>query len=232
MHSKTKIAVFVMLVLMGALGAYELIKSGVDSPFVWALSGKWAPALWFSLLGIFLLSIFNANSPNCHKKTGRGVCFFFGYCLNGIGRGVYFFFEKMLDPLYEYALYELTSKAGYSAMFKAFLLLITLYTLSIYEISKLVLDVDMKLYVSEVQSIVSEAESDNGATHKIIIDDKLCRFESISKPSQRLESYRQGIIETINDTFAVFRRVVEALMYFFGFISVAGFVVHPFLHKK
>lgn len=169
---------------------------------------------------------------NCLKKIGRGVHSFFGNCLNGIGRGVCFFFEKMLEPLYEYALYELTSKAGYSAMFKAFLLLATLYTLSIYEVTKVILDVDMKLYVSEVQSIVSEAESDNGATHKIIIDDKLCRFEPISKPSQRLESYRQSIIETINNTFAEFRRAVAALMYMFGFISVAGFVLHPFLHKK
>ncbi len=59
MHSKTKLAVFFILVLVGTLGAYDFVKSGADNPLVWALSGKWAPALWFSLLGICLLSIFN-----------------------------------------------------------------------------------------------------------------------------------------------------------------------------
>ncbi len=64
MLNKSKLAALLMLVLSGAVGAYDFAQSGHDNPLVWALSGKWAPAFWLSLLGLTLLSIFN-------PKTGK-----------------------------------------------------------------------------------------------------------------------------------------------------------------
>ncbi len=127
--------------------------------------------------------------------------------------------------IFDYALSEITSKQGYSALFKAFIVISTLYLISIVQIANIALPI-------EVDSYKLKYEVEQELKKEVGFNDLTCAFEMKSYQQCKLALYKNDISNQSLRVLFVFQVLLKILACITGLFSVVGFIFHPYMSEK
>lgn len=127
--------------------------------------------------------------------------------------------------LFEYAIDEITSKVGYSSLFKAFVVIATLYLLSFMTVTSLALPIEAGSHKLKY-AVEYELQKE------ISFSDLKCNFEMKSYQDCKLAIYKNDLTTKSLEALVSFQRLLEILAYFTGMLSIVGFIFNPYIHKK
>jgi hypothetical protein len=126
---------------------------------------------------------------------------------------------------FEYAINEITSKAGYSSLFKAFVVIATLYLLSLMKVTSLALPI-------EADSHKLKYAVEYELKKEISFNDLKCNFEMKSYQDCKLAMYKNDLTTKSLEALVSFQGLLEILAYLTGMLSIVGFIFNPYIHKK
>ncbi|MCW4152235.1 hypothetical protein OM427_22190 [Halomonas sp. 18H] len=127
--------------------------------------------------------------------------------------------------IFDYAISEITSKQGYSALFKAFIVIATLYLVSIIQVTKITLPI-----VADSYKLKYEVEQE--LKKEVAFSDLTCTFEMKSYQQCKLALYKNDIADKSLIALVSFQDLLKILAYITGVFAVIGFIFHPYVHKK
>ena len=116
------------------------------------------------------------------------------------------------------------SKQGYSALFKAFIVIISLYLLSIIQVTNITLPI-------EVDSYNLKYEVEQELKKEVKFSDLTCSFEMKSYKQCKLALYKNKISSKAIKTWLSFQNLLKVLACTTGAFAVFGFILHPYTHE-
>lgn len=127
--------------------------------------------------------------------------------------------------LIEFTINEITSKTGYSSMFKAFIVIITLYLGSTITVTNIALPL-------EVDSYKLKYSVEHELKKEIEFNELKCKFEMKSYQDCKLALYKNDIKTKSFEALYAFQELLKFLAYLTGILSILGFVIHPYSHEE
>lgn len=126
---------------------------------------------------------------------------------------------------FNYAISEITSKQGYSSLFKAFIVITTLYLVSITQVFSITLPI-------EADSYKLKYEVEHELKKEVDFSDLKCTFEMKSYQQCRLALYKNNITTESFSTLDSLLVLLKMLAYITAFFAVIGFIFNPYMHEK
>lgn len=125
----------------------------------------------------------------------------------------------------EYALEELTSKEGYTALFKAFIVVSALYLVSLIQVADLTIPIEADAHKYKF-AVEYELETE-------LSFEKLdCNFEMKSYEACKMAVYKNNLSEVSIKALTCFQGLLKALAILTGILSVFGFFLCPYVTKE
>ena len=123
-----------------------------------------------------------------------------------------------------YAIDKITSEAGYSALFKAFIVIAALYMITLIKVAGLALPIE-----SDAHKLKYAVEYE--LKKEIDFSDLECKFEMKSYQDCKLAIYKKDIITISLKALVVFQELLKGLAFLTGMLSAIGFVGNPYIHE-
>jgi len=126
----------------------------------------------------------------------------------------------------EHAIYSLTSKEGYSSLFKAFITLATLYIVSISPIADMAIPFESHAYELKY-TVEHEIKKEISS-----FQDLPCNLEMKTYKECKLAIYKKDLSKNALNLLTEFQKLIKKLAFFALSFSIVGFLAHPYVHKK
>ena len=126
---------------------------------------------------------------------------------------------------FEYAINEFSSKSGYTFLFKVFVVMATLYFLSLMKVTSIALPL-------EADSHKLKYAIEYELKKEISFNDLKCNFEMKSYQDCKLAIYKNDLSTKSLEALAAFQGLIKLLAYLTGIFSIIGFIFNPYVHKK
>ncbi|WP_143475923.1 hypothetical protein [Pseudoalteromonas sp. EB27] len=129
--------------------------------------------------------------------------------------------KKVCNHLIE----EITSKQGYTALFKAFVVITTVYLVSIIQVTNIILPIEADAYKLKF-TVEKELKK------SIEFDSLVCKIETKSYADCKLAKYKYELSNSSIGALDVFQELLYLLAYVTGLLSVVGFICYPYTTKS
>ena len=126
---------------------------------------------------------------------------------------------------FEHLISEITKRECYGSLFKGFIAVVTLYLVSLMEVTSITLPI-------EADSYKLKFEVEQELKKELSFNELKCTFDMKSYQQCQLAKYKNEITTKSLDALVAFQILLKILAYILGFLTVLGFIFHSFFHEK